>query len=83
MEVITFGFLIMTMSVREYDAELCDRRFCVLIPNDLCNISHGFWVYIAFVIVGIFEVVFIEELQMKISMIIVIVGALQMGGKRK
>ena len=65
MEVITKGFLIMTMSVRGYDVELCDHRFCVLIPNDLCKTSHGFWVYIAIVLAVICEAFFIWELLTK------------------
>ena len=70
----------MTMSVRKYDAKLCDCGFCVLIPNDICKILHGFWVYCVSVLAIICEAFCIWELQTKI---LVILGALQMGGKRK
>ena len=67
------------MSVRVYDSELCDRGYCALIPNDLCNISHGFWVYFVLVLFAVIcEALCTWELQTTVFF-----GGLQMGGKRR
>ena len=69
----------MISSVRMYDLELCDCGFYDFFPNDLCTVSHGFWVIFSLVLfAGIFVALCIWELQTTVFF-----GVMQMGGKRQ
>lgn len=68
----------MISSVWVYDSELCNRGSYDFFPNDLCTVSHEFWVIFSLVLfVGIFVALCIWELQTTVFF-----GVLQMGGKR-
>ena len=69
----------MISSVRVYDSKFCDRGFYDFFPNDLCTVSHGFWVIFSLLLfAGIFVALCFWELQTTAFF-----GVLQMGGKRR